>query len=98
MEPFRCRRAEVVRAVAATLDDYAILPTSPEERERSTGLPKDYDIRGVLVLRGASRPFGRAGGRALSACAGAYADGRGSRGACFCCGTVRLLDSFHFPI
>ena len=37
--------------------------------------------RGVLVLRGTSRPFGRAGGRALSARAGAHADGRGSRGA-----------------
>ena len=45
MEPFAAD-AEVVRAVAATLDDYAILPTSPEERERSTGLPKDYDIVG----------------------------------------------------
>ena len=33
MEPFAAD-AEVVRAVAATLDNYAILPTSPEERER----------------------------------------------------------------
>lgn len=31
--------------------------------------------RGILVLRGASRPFGRAGGRALSARAGAHTDG-----------------------
>lgn len=47
MEPFAAD-AEVVRAVAATLDNYAILPTSPEERERqrTTGLPKDYDIVG----------------------------------------------------
>ena len=45
MEPFAAD-AEVVRAVAATLDDYTILPTSPEEREcqRTTVLPKDYDI------------------------------------------------------
>ena len=33
MEPFAAD-TEVVRAVAATLDNYAILPTSPEERER----------------------------------------------------------------
>ncbi|HIW65662.1 MAG TPA: hypothetical protein H9879_05470 [Candidatus Alistipes intestinipullorum] len=47
MEPFAAD-AEVVQAVAATLDDYAILPTSPTEREcqRTTGLPKDYDIVG----------------------------------------------------
>ena len=47
MEPFAAD-GEVVRAVAASLDDYAILPTSPEERERqrTTGLPKDYDIVG----------------------------------------------------
>ena len=47
MEPFAAD-AEVVRAVAATLDNYAILPTSPEERERqrTTGLTKDYDIVG----------------------------------------------------
>lgn len=47
MEPFAAD-AEVVRAVAATLDNYAILPTSPTERERqrTTGLPKDYDIVG----------------------------------------------------
>ena len=47
MEPFAAD-AEVVRAVAATLDDYTILPTSPEERERqrTTGLSKDYDIVG----------------------------------------------------
>lgn len=47
MEPFAAD-AEVVRVVAATLDNYAILPTSPEERERqrTTGLPKDYDIVG----------------------------------------------------
>lgn len=47
MEPFAAD-AEVVRAVAAALDDYAILPTSPAERERqyTTGLPKDYDIVG----------------------------------------------------
>ena len=47
MEPFAAD-TEVVRAVAATLDNYAILPTSPEERERqyTTGLPKDYDIVG----------------------------------------------------
>lgn len=37
--------------------------------------------RGVLVLCGASRPFGRAGGRAVFARAGAHTDGRGSRGA-----------------
>lgn len=45
MEPFAAD-AEVARAVAATLDDYSIIPTSPEERERqhTTGLPKDYDI------------------------------------------------------
>lgn len=47
MEPF-ASDGEVVRAVAATLDSYAILPTSPEKRERqhTTGLPKDYDIVG----------------------------------------------------
>ena len=47
MEPFAAD-AEVVRAVAATLDNYAIIPTSPTERERqrTTGLPKDYDIVG----------------------------------------------------
>ena len=47
MEPFAAD-GEVVRAVAATLDDYAILPTSPAEceRQRTTGLPKDYDIVG----------------------------------------------------
>ena len=47
MEPFAAD-AEVVRAVTATLDDYAILPISPEEREcqRTTGLSKDYDIVG----------------------------------------------------
>ena len=47
MEPFAAD-TEVVRAAAATLDNYAILPTSPEERERqyTTGLPKDYDIVG----------------------------------------------------
>ena len=47
MEPFAAD-AEVVRAVAATLDNYAILPTSPEERERqrTSGLSKDYDIVG----------------------------------------------------
>lgn len=33
MEPFAAD-AEVVRAVAATLDNYAIIPTSPTERER----------------------------------------------------------------
>ena len=45
MEPFAAD-AEVARAVAATLDDYSIIPTSPEERERqhTAGLPKDYDI------------------------------------------------------
>lgn len=45
MEPFAAD-TEVARAVAATLDDYSIIPTSPEERERqhTTGLPKDYDI------------------------------------------------------
>lgn len=36
--------------------------------------------REVLVLRGASRPFGGAGSHALSARIGAHADGRGSRG------------------
>ena len=47
MEPFAAD-TEVVRAVAATLDNYAILPTSPEERERqrTSGLSKDYDIVG----------------------------------------------------
>lgn len=47
MEPFAAD-TEVVRAVAATLDNYAILPTSTEECERqyTTGLPKDYDIVG----------------------------------------------------
>ena len=47
MEPFAAD-AEVVRAVAATLDDYAILPTSSAEREhqRTTDLSKDYDIVG----------------------------------------------------
>ena len=47
MEPFAAD-AEVVRAVAASLDNYAILPTSPGERERqrTSGLPKDYDIVG----------------------------------------------------
>lgn len=45
MEPFAAD-AEVARAVAATLDDYSIIPTSPEEREGqpAAGLPKDYDI------------------------------------------------------
>lgn len=45
MEPFAAD-PEVARTVAATLDDYSIIPTSPEERERqhTTGLPKDYDI------------------------------------------------------
>ena len=47
MEPFAAD-AEVVRAVAASLDNYAILPISTEEREyqRTTGLSKDYDIVG----------------------------------------------------
>lgn len=47
MEPFAAD-TEVVHAVTATLDNYAILPTSPEERElqRTTGLSKDYDIVG----------------------------------------------------
>ena len=47
MEPFAAD-AEVVRAVAVSLDNYAILPTSTEEceRQRTTGLPKDYDIVG----------------------------------------------------
>ena len=36
--------------------------------------------REILVLRGASRPFGGAGSHALSARIGAHADGRGSRG------------------
>ena len=47
MEPFAAD-AEVVRAVAASLDNYAILPTSSAEREhqRTTGLSKDYDIVG----------------------------------------------------
>lgn len=47
MEPFAAD-AEVARAVAATLDDYSIIPTSPEEREGqpAAGLPKDYDIVG----------------------------------------------------
>ena len=38
MEPFAAD-GEVVRAVAASLDDYAILPTSPEERERQRTTP-----------------------------------------------------------
>ena len=40
MEPFAAD-AEVVRAVAVSLDNYAILPTSTEEceRQRTTGLP-----------------------------------------------------------
>ena len=45
------------------------------------GLAEGLRHRGVLVLRGASRPFGRAGGCALSARAGAHTDGRESRGA-----------------
>ena len=47
MEPFAAD-TEVVRAVTATLDNYAILPTSTEvcEHQYTTGLPKDYDIVG----------------------------------------------------
>jgi len=81
MEPFAAD-AEVVRAVAVSLDNYAILPTSTEEceRQRTTGLPKDYDIVGfwycVALLALSAEPEAVP----YLLVAGAHTDGRGSRG------------------
>lgn len=49
MEPFTAD-AEVMRAVAATLDNYTILPTPPKEREcqRTTVLPKEKGDTGDM--------------------------------------------------